>query len=115
MAIVVLESLKLEILEVGKSETHAVKFETLEAVKSETLEAVKFETLESVKSETLEVVAMELKLFWVGPSSPGKAVPEVDSQTQMVEVGGSGQAEALEFLERTRTAREEEMVSSHWM
>ncbi|KAF2600004.1 hypothetical protein F2Q68_00007851 [Brassica cretica] len=57
------------------------------------------ETLEVVKSETLEVVAMELKLFWVGPSSPGKAVPEVDSQTQMVEVGGSGQAEALEFLQ----------------
>ncbi|KAL0759763.1 hypothetical protein Bca101_075913 [Brassica carinata] len=57
---------------------------------------------------------MELKLFWIGPSSPGKAVPEVDSQTQMVEVGGSGQAEALEFLERIRTAREGEMVSSQW-
>ncbi|KAF2552982.1 hypothetical protein F2Q68_00035247 [Brassica cretica] len=66
------------------------------------------------RTETLEVVAMELKLFWIGPSSPGKAVPEVDSQTQMVEVGGSGQAEVLEFLERIRTAREGEMVSSQW-
>lgn len=78
------------------------------------VESLKSETLEAVKSETLEAVAMELKLFWIGPSSPGKAVPEVDSQTQMVEVGGSGQAEALEFLERIRTAREGEMVSSQW-